>query len=326
MKLLNNKQVKKLIVLLLAVIVLSGPAFSARYRFSYRMNSDVRLSLAFIQAFRMFFEAQAGILLDSKPTSDGLQFNYRWINGTGWRIRTHRRGSKVSIVTADYSFDKAKKSYQRLLNYFKKTAPFYAKLVAGDSRSDKIAYRPFKIVSSGPNTLSFTRNKSGGIKTGKFNLYMTKPADMPKYNDSFNIYRILHAMLEFYSHDALNGKSSSQLTTSAAAWYSKPLNYTALLNKIQKLADYKSKKYFSFNQKSSFRLRYKVVKRDAGKITVIGVAFPDTPVWKGRFKIEKVYRKITVKSGSLEPLEDTVYFDAKSGGQGWQFRATLKKI
>lgn len=323
----NKRKPYLLPAVLFFLLVLAAPfqASAGKYSFSYKMSSDVRLNLLFVNAFRMYFEAQAGVIFNSTADSNGLQFKYSWINGTGWRIRTHRRGSKVSIVTADYSFDRAKSRFLPLFNHFKQVAPFYADLVNRADEKDKIAYRPFKIVTSGPLTMAFKRSKNGRITPGSFNLKMQKPADMSVYNDSFNVYRILHAMLDFYGHDALNGQQPSTLQT-GTSWESIALDYTTLLNRIQGLADFKSKKHFSFRQSSPFKLRYRVVSRTADRISIIGLALPGTPVWKGRFKIDQVYRKIILNSNTLEPVEDTVYFDAKSGTQGWEFTASLKKM
>lgn len=311
----------KKIILLVLVFILSGAAYgkTLNYRFDYKIESDIRKRMYLFYKFKMYYKAQAKAILQAEQlTGNSYKFQLKKLLQPSYRIRTHRKGTKLSIVTAGMSFDQAKAQYPLALADFKNSASYYWKM------NKTIAKRPFKILPINSQSLSFVRSISG-LNTGfSKNIKLVKPSTMKNYNDSFNIYKLMFKMLELHNYSILPSVGLKEMLDKVHTWKSRRLNYTKDLNVLSHLADYKSDKYVKFKQENSFQLKFRLVSAKDGIATIFGIAKPYASVGMG-LKIKKVIRKIRIRIKDEVLLQDYFYLDAKDGdNRGWSFVSNLK--
>ncbi len=308
---------------LFLMVVLAGSVFgeTLNYRFDYKIESDVRKRMYLLYKFKMYYKAKASALFSAKKTGENrYEFNLKKLQSPSYRIRTHRKGSKLSIVTAGMTIDQAKKQYPIALADFKNSAPYYWNM------NKTISRRPFKILPLSSRSLSFVRLTNGLNKDFVENINLVKPNNMNKYNDSFNLYRLMGKMLKLYDYTILPGGSFKEMIGKNHSWQSKKMNYTKALNGLSHLADFKSDKYVKFIQKQSFRLKFSLDSMKNGVATIFGIATPKVSVGMG-LKIKRVIRKIRIRLSDEVLLQDYFYLDAKDkNNRGWSFVSNLKLL
>lgn len=315
--------IMKKVILLLLVLFMSITAYgkNLNYRFNYKIESDIRKRMYLLYKFKMYYKAQATAILQAKKMgASSYRFQVKKLLQPSYRIRTHRKGAKLSIVTAGMSFNQAKAQYPVALADFKNSAPYYWKM------NKTIAKRPFKILPINLNSFSFLRSASGLNSNFCKNIKLVKPSGMKRYNDSFNIYKLMSKMLELHNYSILPGVGLKKMLSSIHSWKSRKMNYTKDLNELSHLADFKSDKYVKFKQGKSFKLKFSLVSTKNGIATIFGVAKPRISVGMG-LKIKKVIRKIRIRIKDEVLLQDYFYLDAKDGdNRGWSFVSNLKLI
>ena len=256
---------RKFLIIGLILISAISQLSAARYKFDYDLTSDIRKTIWVVYKFKLFYHASASAYFTSKMQSDKKQvFNFSGFPDTGYRIRTHRKGTKLSVVTAAYSFSKAKAAYARRIAMFRREAPYYARM------NKTIARRPFKILPTNKYSMYFTRYSNGKYGNVGGNIKMVKPSNMSRYNDSFNIYKLMKKMIQMMGQPIQNGNRSLTALSSGKQWRSPWMNFGSLVSRISYLADYKGKKYFKYRQKHSCVINYRVLSKRNGKITILG--------------------------------------------------------
>ena len=310
---------RKFTTILLFITILSLPLSALRYKFDYDLISDIRKTYALLYKFRLYYHASASAYFNSWSLGNGKQaFRFAGIADSGYRVRTHRRGQKLSVVTAATTFAQAEAAYNRRIASFRKESPFYSRMI------ETIAKRPFQILPTTPQSIRFDREINGTFDGYGFALQMIKPSSMPVYSDSFNIYKLLLEMVKAMSHKALPGNTLASLPQGATATWQGPwLNYGAAFSKISLLADYKGRKYFKYAQAHSFRMTYRVLSRSNGKIIVSGVGYPFAEIGMN-MKIRMITRTITYRASDGLLLNEQFKMSATTSDKlGWTLRANL---
>ena len=304
------------------ILLLSGGAglSAARYKLDYNLISDIRKTYALLYKFRLYYHASASAYFNSWKSGSTQQFRFAGIPDSGYRIRTHRRGAKLSVVTAAYSFSRARAAYGRRIAAFRRETPFYSRMIK------TIAKRPFRILPTSSNSLRFSRYADGKYGGFGFNLKMIKPANMPRYNDSFNIYRLMLKMVEMMGQKAYPGRALASLPATGKSWKSPWINYGRLISRISYLADFKGKKYFKYHQRHSFLMSYKVLSRRNGRITILGTGRPNISIGMS-MNIRLITRKIVVRSRDGMVISERFRMLARnSDNLGWTFKANLRLL
>jgi len=313
---------KRLCIIPAALFFLSTSGLNAtKYKFDYDLISDIRKTYVLFLKFRLYYHASASAYFTSWKCSDGVQkFRFAGLPESGYRIRTHRRGSKLSVVTAAYSFANAKAAYSKRIASFRSETPFYSRMIK------TIAKRPFKILPTSSRSILFNRYPDGNYGDYGFNLKMIKPANMKRYNDSFNIYRLLLEMVKMMSHKALPGPNIRSLPEIGSSWKSPQLNFGKAIARISYLADHKGKKYFKYRQKRSFRMTYRVLSRRNGRIIIDGTGSPRVSIGVS-MKIQRINRKIVIRQRDGMLISERFQMSAKNQDNlGWIFRSRLQLL
>ena len=305
-------------------IMLLLPAFAveaANYRFQYEVKGDSRKSIL-IKEFRMYYEAAASALFSGTKLADGsVAFALGAFDRTGYRVRTHRNGEKLSIVTAAKSLGEAKGPFASLESGFKRGVPYYGPMVR------TVDARPFVIGATGPQSFTFQRSALGAFSGVAQSVPMVTPAGYGAYGDSFNIYPIMAEIMKFFGHNALPaGGLSAVIDGSARSWRTLPLNFTRNLNSFMYYADAKAQEYVTFAQSWPFSMQYKVAERTATTVTVFGSAWPNVEIASG-IAIKSCLRSVKYRLSDRAMLEDVLILNARtSTGLGWVFSASLKML
>lgn len=306
-----------ILCIMLAVLPLSG----ARYRFDYDLISDIRKTYAVFYKFRLFYHASASAYFTAQSLGNGNQaFRFAGIPDSSWRIRTHRRGSKLSVVTAAYTFDQARAAYNRRIATFRAEAPFYAGMI---EETDK---RPFRILPTTGSSIRFNRNQDGSYNSYGYALQMVEPPGVKPYNDSFNVYKLLLESVKMLSHKALPGAGLSSLPADGTSWQSPWINYGKNFSDISLLADHKGASHYKYAQPHSFLMRYRVTSRSGGTITVTGSAAPQVAIGMD-MKIRTITRVLAWRQSDGMLLRDELSLKAlNEDNLGWTIRASLRLL
>jgi hypothetical protein len=290
------------------------------YNFSYTIQADIRKTIALVYKFRMFFKAVASADFTGNRSANGdMTFALKTIDKTSYRVRTHRKGEKLSAVTADYTFEKAISFYDRAIADFYRSATDYRNMIKDTDR------RAFQIAPTTPDSLGWSRNANGANASFKQSIkYITEP-NRGAYNDSFNVYELMIEMARLYNHSCFDeGGLDAAIKDPSRQWLGAPLNLTRNLNKITLEADFKSAEYLDFDQDKPFRLRYRVASVDKDVIMVIGEAKPNIDAGMG-LKIREMRRTVRYRISDKTLLEDTLLLRAlNSDNRGWYLSCALR--
>jgi len=301
-----------------SVFFAGAPLSAATYSVSYEVKSDTRRNFI-VTDVRMYYHAYADAFFDGVQAADGsMRFTLKDIPNTGVRVRTHRNGEKISLVSAAKNLAQAKSIFGQLEANFR-NVPFYGPMI------QEVVPRAFLIGDLNPQSFTFARSPLGAYSAISVRVPMITPAEYGEYGDSFNVYPIMGEVLRMYNFDALPAGGIAAVTSGKTkTWASGWLDYTSILNRLLALADHKAVKYVTFNQEETFRIRYSVQSNTGDVLTVVGTAQPNVDIVSG-VTIRRCLRtvKYRVSDGAL--LEDSYSVDArKSNGEGWMFAATLR--
>jgi hypothetical protein len=300
-------------------IFLTGALMAAEYTVSYEVKSDSRKNVI-VKEIRMFYQAYADAIFDGVQAADGsMRFTLKDIPTTGVRVRTHRDGEKISIVTAAKNINQAKAPFEQLERDFKTKVPYYGPMVK------VVDARPFLIGALSPQSFTFNRSALGTHTTVSCMVPMITPDGYGPYNDSFNVYPIMGEILRMYNHNALPSGGIAAVTSGQTkTWSSPKLNYTSILNQLLTYADHKSREYITFAQSWAFDMKYSVQENAGGVLTVVGKAAPNVEITSGvAIKTCTRTAKYRISDGVL--LEDAYVIDARaSNGVGWIFMSSIR--
>ncbi len=297
------------------------PAHAATYRLDYDVKSDTRKNYI-VKEIRMYYHATASALFSATQEANGtMSFALSDIPATGTRVRTHRNGEKLSIVTAGKNLALAKAPFTALERAFKTGVRYYGPMVK------TVDARPFTIGSIAPSAFRFTRGWNGIYQGVQVSIPMVTPAGYGPYGDSFNIYPIMGEILKMYSHAALpSGGIERIISGGVSRWTSNGINLTTILNSLLTYADHKAREYVSFEQERAFSLQYQVAEKTATTITIKGQAWPGVEVASG-VTIRGVVRTIKYRIADKALLSDILDINARnSNGTGWYFSANLRML
>lgn len=317
---MKNIFAKALVVFILGVCF-TGALSASTYTVSYDVKGDTRRTIALVKPIRMYYHARATAIFDSTRVADGsMRFTLRDIPETGVRVRTHRNGEKLSIVTAAKNINQARAPFAQLEREFKTGVPFYGPMI------NTVDARPFLIGALSPQSFTFARSANGTHSAIACNVPMITPEGFGPYGDSFNVYPIMGEMLRMFNHDALPaGGLAAVVDGTATRWNSVNLNYTSILNQLLHFADHKAVEHLSFRQARAFQLQYSVESNTGGVITIVGSATPNVAIASGA-SIRSCRRVVRYRVSDGVLLEDTYTIDARPpNGVGWSFTATLRR-
>jgi hypothetical protein len=109
-------------------------------------------------------------------------------------------------------------------------------------------------------------------------------------------------------------------------WRSPALDFTDNMNRVGSNAAYLIDKYVKFKQKSPFKLSYRVVSREPGRLTIQGKSVPVVKIWDG-YKVLQVNRTIEIRLPDGAALEDNFYVEiGKKEGKGGFAQCSLTMI
>ncbi len=297
-----------------------GEKINPTYRFEYTFKGEATGVILLFFRYRFYFYATASVLLTSeKIDKTTTRFHFSDIGGTGYLFRTWGFSGKILYTgAADYDPAKAQQLLDKDFVLFKETAPGYWRYIKTRN------VFPFQILSRGEKVLTFKR----GIKGNHWNCSLDmklKPVERDKkVNFYFKPYHLLLEMVKIYNHSYLPGdfRTFSQLEP-GSEWLSQPLDFSAEMNRIGRLATDIVEKYVTFKQSQTFRLAYRVISRDMGVLTIQGQAVPRVKIWNG-YKIEKVMRIIKIRLADEVVLEDRVQVEIlNKKGKGGTARCAL---
>jgi len=299
-------------------VCLTGTLSAAGYTVSYDVKGDTRKNYV-VKEIRMYYHAYADAIFEGVRAVDGsMRFTLKDIPNTGIRVRTHRNGEKISIVTMAKNAAQAKAPFAQLENDFKSKVPFYGPMVKTTDA------RHFLIGAFGSQSFAFLRSALGAQSGVVCAVPMITADEYGPYDDSYNVYLVMGEVLRMYNHDALPAGGIAAVTGGTTMWTSSHLNFTAILNQLLRYADHKAVEYLSFAQKKTFALQYGVQSNTGGVLTIVGRAAPNVEIASGA-NIRSIQRtaKYRVNDGTL--LEDVFSMDARdSKGIGWSFNCTIK--
>jgi len=309
----------KLIGGLVVSVFLAGALSAANYTVSYEVKGDTRKNYL-IKEIRMYYHAYADVLFDGVKAADGsMRFTLKDIAATGVRVRTHRNGEKISIVTMAKNISQAKAPFEQLERDFKTKVPFYGPMVK------TVDARPFLIGQLGPQSFSFARSALGTHSDMLVKVPMITPEGYGAYDDDYDVYLIMGEVLRMYNHDALPaGGLAAAASGQTKTWSSARLDYTSILNRLLKYADHKAVEYLSFSQSDAFRLQYSVQSNAGDVLTIVGSAAPNVEIASGA-KIRSCLRTVKYRVSDGLLLEDKYTVDARANnGVGWTFTANIR--
>ncbi len=318
---MNRSQCTLLGMTILGCMLSLVPLQAATYRLDYDVKSDTRKNYI-VKEIRMYYHASASAIFSGAENSGGgMAFSLADIPATGTRVRTHRNGEKLSIVTAGKNLALARAPFAALERAFKTGVAYYGPMVR------TVDVRPFVIGSTAPGAFRFTRTAAGVYQGVSVNMPMITPAGYGPYGDSFNVYPIMGEVIKLYSHDALPaGGISAVIAGTVTRWSSGNINLTSVLNSLLTFADHKAREYVTFEQERGFRVQYRVGEKTATTVSVVGQAWPNVEIASG-ISIRGVTRTVTYRTADKALLSDVLVINARNNnGTGWYFTANLRRI
>ena len=294
---------------------------AAKYKFDYDLISDIRKTYVLLYKFRLYYHAHASAYFRSWKNGSGRHFRFAGIAGQRLqdphpqkRLKTLRRGPRRT----------ASRGQKPLIP---DGSPLSAEKPPSTPEELKtIARRPFRILPTSGRSISFTRFADGSYGKFGFQLRMVKPADMKRYSDSFNIYKLMVKMIEMMGQKAYPDSGNTSLPATGKTWKSRWINYGSLIHRMSILADHKGKKYFKYSQKHAFRMTYRVTARKNGRIHILGTARPYVGIGMS-MKIKRITRNIVIRSSNGQVISDRFQMSAKnSDNLGWTFRGRLRLL
>lgn len=313
-----SHQIKKIVIILLCFIYgmfgqfdflqgkpLTGKENNLKYRFEYTFCGETTGVILLFFRYRVFFYINASVLLEAKKVDEKtLQFNFIDIDKTGYIIRTWGFSGKTLITgAADYDLEKTRQILDKGFLMFKEKAPDFARVI----KRQKVF--PFKILSRGKNVMTFKREINGIHRDCSLDMQLKSVKYKRKYDFYFKIYPMLLEMVKIYNHSFFPGKIEkiSQMEPDIE-WQSPALDFTGNMNRVGSHAASIVDKYVTFKQRRPFKLSYRVVSREPGRLTVHGEAVPRVKIWKG-YKVLKVNRTIKIRLPDGAALEDNFYVE-----------------
>jgi hypothetical protein len=310
--------------LLFFLLSFNGPLQAgSTYNLSYHLKGSTHGRILLIIPFRVYYESFATVNMVSEKSLNGAdEFYFAGIPEFGYMMRTSGfSGRTLVILTAGNDLGEALIFSRKKLEQIGIISPYYARFV----RRKKPFL--FKIFPNDKNDIRFKRSRSG-LHSGAFCHLKVRFQYYPEIlNIDFNIYHILLEMTKAYNHPFVPDSNIEGIKRNPAmVWKSPPLDFSASINRIVRLAARVMKRLKRFEQARSFRLLYRVVSMSDSKLVISGKASPNVPIW-GDYVISKISRTVILKSKGSDLIEDSLTMKIEDpDGKGLEAKVSLRQI
>lgn len=311
-----------LVVLFLLLIAPALPAGEMNYRLEYQICGSADSKLLLVFPIHVYYEASAAVALTAHPQpGGGTSFTFAGIPGLPYVIRTLGfAGRTLALLTADYHGDKGRSAAVDLLSQWRNKAPDFA------ARVKAVKKFPHDLEACGPELFTFKRDRTGFYRDCAVRLqprYRYYPAQTGIY---FNVFPMLAELLKLLNHPFAPGLAAGPGGQFPAEWSGEEIDFSADLNRAAGWMEKIVKSMVTVQQKSPFRLHFRVSSSSAEEMEICGEAFPDVPLWKG-FMIREVFRKVRLRADDRALLADEIWIGIRNNkGQGGYGRLQLKLI
>lgn len=318
----------RLLPLLLASQLLPAPkipaagAGDATYRLEYQIRGGAISRLLLFFPLRVFYDASAVVDLTAHSHPGGVTcFTYAGIPRPAYILRTLGfSGKTLALLTVDGSDGDGKLFAEELLSQWRQQEPEFA------ARAKTIKKFPHRLGEAGPQSFAFERDHAGfyqNIVSALEAHYRYHPAKTGIY---FNVFPMLANLLKLCNHRFAPAAGSEWSGPFPAEWTGDALDISGDLNRAAGLLEKVVKSLVTVQQKSAFRLRFRVTSSSSEAIEICGESFPDVPIWKG-FMIKEVFRRVRLRPADRALLVDELWLGIRnSKGQGGFGRVQLKMI
>ena len=296
-----------LIIFILLAISLNG---QIPYRFSFKITGGARGRILLIIPYRFYYEASAAVDFLATMRNDGtLDFRYADLPEAGYMMRTTGfSGRSVIILTAHYKKDRQLPAANRVFDIFRAEASEYSR------RVERVFKHPFEVIYGRNYPFGFTRSV-GGVHHDVYDHILLKYAGgAKKFKVYFNVYKIMAALLQVYSHSCLpeggRGKLLDMIAgwdeeTQRIEWRSGGINLSSALNRVAGKASRMAERYADLRQESEFHLNYSLAAVNRDYIELTGEARPKAII-SGNLAITRFSRRVKLSAEEFFLLEDTI--------------------
>jgi len=310
----------RLLLFLLAARVL--PAAGATYRLEFRIRGGAVSRLLLFFPIRVFYDAAAAVDLTAQAHAGGVTcFTYSGIPRPAYVLRTLGFSGKTLALLTVGGGEAANDPFAgELLSQWRQQEPEFA------ARVKTVKKFPHRLTEAGPGSFAFERDESGryrDIVSGLGARYRYHPAKTGIY---FNVFPMLAGLLQLFNHPFAPAAAGGRPGTYPPEWSGDELDLSRDLNRAAGLLEKVVKSLVTVQQKSPFRLRFRVVSSSAEAIEICGECFPDVSIWKG-FMIREMFRRVRLRAADSALLEDEIWISIRNNkGQGGFGRLKLALI
>lgn len=310
-----------LAVLFLLLVAPALPGGEMTYRLEYQICGSANSRLLLVFPIHVYYEAVAAVDLTAHPhPGGGTCFTYAGIPRPSYVLRTLGfAGKTLALLTADHSDDDGR-SAAAILSQWRQKAPEFAERVR------TVKKFPHRLEAGGPELFAFERDRAGFYRDATVKLqprYRDHPAKIGIY---FNVFPTLAELLKLLNHRFAPGLAGAPGGQFPSEWTGDEIDFSADLNRAAGLMEKVVQSMVTVQQKSPFRLHFRVSARSAEVIEICGEAFPGVPLWKG-FMIREVFRKVRLRVEDRTLLADEIWIGIRnSKGQGGYGHLQLKAI
>jgi hypothetical protein len=324
MKTLGSRLISCLLVACLqpALNVPVEGAGDMTYRLEYQIRGGAISRLLLFFPIRVFYDASAAVDLTARPQPGGATcFAYAGIPRPAYILRTLGFSGKTLALLIVGGDDAAGELFVGdLLSRWRQQEPDFAAKVKAVKKF------PYRLAVAGPQSFAFERDDSGFYRNIVLALearYRYLPARTGIY---FNVFPMLAELLKLFNHRFAPAAGNVQSSPFFGEWPGDAIDLSAELNRAAGLLEKIVQSMVTVQQKSPFRLRFRVASSSPEAIEICGECFPDVPIWKG-FMIREVFRRVRLRPADRALLEDEIWIGIRNNkGQGGFGRLKLKLI
>lgn len=310
----------RLLLFLLAARVL--PAGDTTYRLEFRIRGGAISRLLLFFPIRVFYDAAAAVDLTALAHAGGVTcFTFAGVPRPAYILRTLGfTGKTLALLTVGGGDDGNDPFPGRLLSQWRQQEPEFA------ARVKTVKKFPHRLTEAGPDSFAFERDESGyyrNIVSGLGARYRYHPA---KTGISFNVFPMLAGLLQLFNHPFAPTAGSGRSGNFPAEWSGDALDLSRDLNRAAGLLEKAVRSLVTVQQKSPFRLRFRVTSTSPEAIEICGECFPDVLIWK-EFMIREMFRRVRLRTADSALLEDEIWISIRNNkGQGGFGRLRLTLI
>jgi hypothetical protein len=310
-------------LLLQAILLTAEGSAGPSYRLEYQIRGAAVSRILLLFPLRVYYDASVAVDLTAAMQADGSTcFTYAGLPRPAYILRTLGFGGKaMAVLTVGEDEGSQEPFAGELLSQWRKSAPEFA------ARAKTIKRFPHRLLATGPLPFGFVRDAAG--RYGDFVLgmephYLHYPARTGIY---FNVFPLLADLLRLLNHPFVPGDPRRALSAPLPAeWSGDAMDLSSDLNRAAGMLEKVVKSLVTVEQKSPFRLRFRVTANLAEEIEICGESVPDVPLWKG-FMIREVFRRVRLRPADGELLSDEIWLGIRNHkGQGGSGRLSLRRI